>query len=89
MKTIFSDRFAGGLLVSLLVLSHVFSSQALAESDNASLIAKESEGIPRLRVIVETDAGGDPDDEQSMVRFLLYCNEWDVEGIICTRPKAR
>jgi hypothetical protein len=43
----------------------------------------------RLRVIVETDAGGDPDDEQSMVRFLLYVNEWDVEGIIANRAKAR
>jgi hypothetical protein len=43
----------------------------------------------RLRVIVETDAGGDPDDEQSLVRFLLYCNEWDVEGIIASRPVAR
>src|SRR4051812_8584578 len=43
----------------------------------------------RLRVLVETDAGGDPDDEQSMVRFLLYSNEWDVEGIISNRPKAR
>jgi len=46
-------------------------------------------GAERLRVIVETDAGGDPDDEQSLVRFLLYCNEWDVEGIICNRPQAR
>lgn len=43
----------------------------------------------RLRVIVETDAGGDPDDEQSLVRFLLYTNEWDVEGIIANRPAAR
>src|SRR5436190_19590525 len=43
----------------------------------------------RLRLIVETDAGGDPDDEQSMVRFLLYLNEWDVEGIIVNRPTAR
>jgi hypothetical protein len=43
----------------------------------------------RLRTIVETDAGGDPDDEQSLVRFLLYCNEWDLEGIIANRPKAR
>jgi hypothetical protein len=43
----------------------------------------------RLRVIVETDAGGDPDDEQSLVRFLLYANEWDVEGIICNRAHAR
>ena len=43
----------------------------------------------RLRVIVETDAGGDPDDEQSLVRFLLYCNEWDVEGIVANREQAR
>jgi len=44
---------------------------------------------PRLRVIIETDAGGDPDDEQSLVRFLVYTNEWDVEGIIANRPHAR
>lgn len=43
----------------------------------------------RLRVMIETDAGGDPDDEQSMVRFLLYANEWDVEGILCTRPATK
>jgi hypothetical protein len=43
----------------------------------------------RVRVIIETDAGGDPDDKQSLVRFLLYANEWDVEGIIATRAKAR
>lgn len=46
-------------------------------------------GNERLRVIVETDAGGDPDDEQSLVRFLLYTNEWDVAGIIATREQAR
>jgi hypothetical protein len=40
----------------------------------------------RMRVIVETDAGADPDDEQSMVRFLVYANEWDIEGIIANRP---
>src|SRR5512140_905099 len=43
----------------------------------------------RLRVMIESDAGGDPDDEQSLVRFLLYANEWDVEGIIANRPHAR
>ena len=43
----------------------------------------------RLRLIIETDAGGDPDDEQSLVRFLLYTNEWDVEGIIANRPVTR
>lgn len=43
----------------------------------------------RPRVIIETDAGGDPDDEQSLVRFLLYTNDLDVEGIIANRPLAR
>src|SRR5687768_1247431 len=43
----------------------------------------------RPRVIVETDAGGDPDDEQSLVRFLVYANEFDIEGIIANRPLAR
>src|SRR5437763_14662341 len=42
--------------------------------------------LERLRLIVETDAGGDPDDEQSLVRFLVYASEWDVEGIIANRP---
>src|SRR4026207_1412676 len=43
----------------------------------------------RLRFIIETDAGGDPDDEPSLVRFLLYVNEWDVEGIMANRERAR
>ncbi len=35
------------------------------------------------RIVVMTDIGGDPDDEQSMVRFLLYSCDFDVEGL-CT-----
>lgn len=34
------------------------------------------------RVIVLTDIGNEPDDSMSMVRFLLYSNEFDVEGLI-------
>jgi hypothetical protein len=49
----------------------------------------QADGDARLRVIIETDAGGDPDDEQSLVRFLVYANEFDVEGIIANRPVAR
>lgn len=43
----------------------------------------------RPRILVETDAGGDPDDEQSLIRFLLLSSEWDVEGIIANRPETR
>lgn len=34
------------------------------------------------RLIVTTDIGQDPDDEQSMVRLLHYANEFDMEGLI-------
>jgi hypothetical protein len=52
-------------------------------------VGRSSSADDRRRVIIETDAGGDPDDEQSLVRFLLYTCEFDVEGIICTRRKSR
>src|SRR5215212_7139444 len=52
-------------------------------------LANMAMGAERVRIVVETDAGGDPDDEQSMVRFLLYSNDFDVEGIIANRPRAR
>ncbi len=37
----------------------------------------------KTRHVVMTDIGGDPDDEQSIVRFLLYACDFDVEGL-CT-----
>jgi hypothetical protein len=43
----------------------------------------------RPRVIIETDAGGDPDDEQSLVRLLVCANDLEIEGIIANRPAAR
>lgn len=38
----------------------------------------------RNRVLVLTDMGADPDDEESLVRLLLYSNEIDIEGIVAT-----
>lgn len=36
------------------------------------------------RVIVISDIGNEPDDQMSLVRFLLYSNEFDIEGMIAT-----
>lgn len=47
------------------------------DNKTGQIIAKETN---RPRVIVTTD--GEIDDECSLVRFLLYANEWDIEGII-------
>jgi len=41
------------------------------------------EAADKHRIVVMTDIGGDPDDRQSMVRFLLYACDFNVEGF-CT-----
>jgi hypothetical protein len=38
----------------------------------------------KQRVIVLTDITNEPDDQQSLVRFLVYANEFDVEGLVAT-----
>ena len=39
---------------------------------------------PKPRIIVLTDIEADPDDTQSLIRFLLYSNQFSVEGLIAT-----
>ena len=36
------------------------------------------------RVFVLTDIENEPDDAMSLVRFLTYANQWDVEGLVAT-----
>ncbi len=47
-------------------------------------IASAQQPVPeRPRILISTDIGGtDPDDNQSMMHYLLYCNEFECEGLI-------
>ncbi|HEY1170366.1 MAG TPA: nucleoside hydrolase-like domain-containing protein [Verrucomicrobiae bacterium] len=47
-----------------------------------SWMAQAADAKPRLLVL--TDIGGDPDDQQSMIRLLLYANEFEIEGLIAS-----
>ena len=38
----------------------------------------------KVRIVVLTDIENEPDDAQSMVRFLTYANQFDVEGLVAT-----
>ena len=38
----------------------------------------------KLRVLILTDIENEPDDAQSLVRFLTYANDFDVEGLVAT-----
>jgi hypothetical protein len=61
-------------LLAILIVSQI----SLAEQKVAF------EKLEKPRVIVLTDITNEPDDEESMVRFLAYSNEFDVEGLIAT-----
>lgn len=36
------------------------------------------------RIVLLTDIGGDVDDMQSLTRFLLYADQYDIEGLLAT-----
>lgn len=38
----------------------------------------------KTRILILTDIENEPDDAMSLVRFLLYSNQFDVEGIVAT-----
>jgi len=38
----------------------------------------------RPRLIVLTDIGGDPDDQQSLIRLMVYSNEFDIELLLAS-----
>ena len=68
--------FVSAIICSLILMV------SLAQAD------RQADGR-RHRLVVLTDIGGDPDDQQSMVRLLLYANEFDLEGLIATSVRSR
>jgi len=59
------------LLHFLAFSACVFSAHATPATDKA-------------RVLVLTDISNEPDDEESLVRFLVYANEYNIEGLVAT-----
>ncbi len=57
-----------------------------AKDQQLAFVGVFDDPIPnsKPRVIVLTDITNEPDDQQSLVRFLVYSNEYDVEGLIAT-----
>lgn len=66
-------RFA---CVALAASTISATAQPTAERPGGSAISHKP------RIIVTTDLGADPDDEQSLVRLLVSANEFDIEGLI-------
>jgi len=50
-----------------------------------AILAFSSPGsAAKPRLVVLTDISNEPDDEESMVRLLVYANEFDIEGLVAT-----
>ena len=48
------------------------------------LLVTSTNANDKPRLIVLTDIGGDPDDQQSMIRLMVHANEFDIEGLIAS-----
>jgi hypothetical protein len=51
-------------------------------ADVAAIAERIDPYADKQRVLVMTDIANEPDDQMSMVRFLVYANEFDVEGLV-------
>ncbi len=65
-------------VLSLLILFPLLSH---AQPSPAEMI-DEYDGKPRVFVL--SDIGNEPDDQMSLTRFLVYANEFDIEGLVAT-----
>ena len=43
-----------------------------------------AQSVAKPRLVVLTDISNEPDDEESLVRLLVYANEFDLEGLVAT-----
>jgi hypothetical protein len=62
----------------------ILASPEAAQAVSAALAARIDPYVAKPRVVVMTDIANEPDDQMSMVRFLVYANQFDVEGLIAT-----
>jgi hypothetical protein len=49
-----------------------------------ALLPPTSLAAEKPRLVVLTDIGGDPDDQQSMIRLMHHANEFELEGLIAS-----
>ena len=90
-------RIAGPAVcvVALVVATWAVAIRAQAPppaGPTAESLARPDAFTARPRILVMTDIANEPDDQMSLVRFLLYSNQFDVEGLVAstsTWMKAR
>jgi hypothetical protein len=79
-------RRAWALAPVVLVLAIIMVGRLIARQPAPPdpLAARVDPYVDKQRVVVMTDIANEPDDQMSMVRFLLYSDQIDVEALIAT-----
>ena len=70
------------LLILALLLASAFAAGPVSAQSSPATMVDSVSGKPR--VLVLSDIGNEPDDQMSLTRFLVYANEFDVEGLVAT-----
>ena len=65
--------------ISFAILGKIILLSVICFSIGNSVLA-----IEKPRIFVLTDIENEPDDAMSMVRFLVYANQYDIEGLAAT-----
>lgn len=78
-----APRRAFAIAISIVHALALLGADGLAVSQDAATPARR----PRLAVL--TDIGGDPDDQQSLVRLMVYANAFEIEALIATSAGTR
>jgi hypothetical protein len=68
--------------IALASLGSLVFGMIWGPSAQAQIKALPKENKPRI--ILLTDIGGDRDDEQSFTQFMMYADQFDIEGLIAT-----
>lgn len=55
----------------------------------SSIALSDEPSSLRPRLAILTDIGGDPDDQQSLIRLMVYANEFEIEALIATASGTR
>ncbi len=75
MSTQSADGWSRWIVAPLIVVTVILAAASAPAADPPA---------DRSRVFVLTDISNEPDDEESLVRFLVYANEYDIEGLVAT-----
>lgn len=67
-----------------LVIAVGFAFASVGNLTESCLFAANAHTETKPRLLVLTDIGGDPDDQQSMIRLLVHSNEFEIEGLIAS-----